>query len=350
MTKQIITFPALAAALGMLALSACGNKEEVKQKAPSAPVAIDVMVAAPSSFSFTVDASGTVQAQEFVELRPEVSGRIVKLNINEGQTVQEGTLLVKLNDDDLQAQLRKFESQYDIAVRNQKRLKSLLDVNGLNQQEYDIADNQVQSLRSDIDFTKAQIRKTEIRAPFSGLIGLRNVSPGAFVSSADILATLQQVSSLKIDFVLPEANAGLIRNGLLVKVQSDKGGSLYTAKIAAIEPQVNTGTRNIKARAVIDDKKAQLSPGAFVKVLIDAGKTDAAIMIPTNCIIPESRNKKVVLIKNGKAQFQVVEAGYRGEDKAEIIKGISPGDTIALNGILFLKPDAPVKIRSVKKI
>jgi membrane fusion protein (multidrug efflux system) len=348
MNKTIYTL--LLSAAGILTIQSCGNKDQTKQKTAPPPLAIDVMVAKPASFSYTVDASGTVQAQEFVELKPEVSGRIVKLNINEGETVTEGTLLMKLNDDDLQAQLRKFQSQFDIAQRNLKRLKSLLDVNGLNQQEYDIADNQVKSLQSDIEFTKAQIRKTEVRAPFNGLIGLRNVSPGAFVSNTTVLATLQQISSLKIDFVLPEANNHLVKKGMTVKVQSDEGGKLFIAKIAAIEPQVNTGTRNLKVRALLEERSSLLNPGAFVKVLIDAGKTNSAIMIPTNCVIPESRTKKVVVIKGGKAVFQLVEVGYRGDEKVEITKGINTGDTIALNGILFLKPDALVKIRAVKDV
>lgn len=344
------TIYAIYAALlnGLWLLPACGNKtQDVKSKTPP-PVAVDIVLAKHSSFSQTLDASGTVQAQEFVELKPEVSGRIVKLNINEGETVLEGTLLVKLNDDDLQAQLRKSQSQLEIAQRNLKRLKSLLDANGLNQQEYDIADNQVKNTQADIDYTKAQIRKTEVRAPFTGLIGLRNVSPGAFVSNTSILATLQQVTSLKIDFVMPEDEAGILRKGDKVRIQSDNSADLYEATIAAIEPQVNVGTRNLKFRALLTSRTSKLNPGAFVKVLIDAGKTNSAIMLPSNCIIPESRNKKVALIKNGKVAFTIVEIGYRGNDMVEITKGLTVGDSIAVNGLLFLKPDAPVIVKGIK--
>ncbi|MES2559482.1 MAG: efflux RND transporter periplasmic adaptor subunit, partial [Bacteroidota bacterium] len=261
---------------GLWLVTACGNKtQDPKSKSAPQPIAVDVVVAKYSSFAQTLDASGTVQAQEFVELKPEVSGRIVKLNINEGETVTEGTLLVKLNDDDLQAQLRKSQSQLEIAQRNIKRLKSLLDANGLNQQEYDIADNQVKNTQADIDYTKAQIRKTEVRAPFTGLIGLRNVSPGAFVSNTTVLATLQQVSSLKIDFVMPEDEAGILHKGDKVQIQSDNSETLYEATIAAIEPQVNVGTRNLKFRALLTSRTSKLNPGAFVKVLVDAGKTNS---------------------------------------------------------------------------
>lgn len=330
----------------LLLLQACSNNPQNNTKTPPPPVTIDVIIVKPASFSYSLDASGTVQAQEFVELRPEVNGRITQLNIREGERIAAGTLLVKLNDDDLQAQLRKYQSQLEIAQRNQKRLKSLLDANGLNQQEYDIAESQVKSLQADVDFTKANIRKTEVRAPFSGVIGLRNVSQGAFVSSATLLATLQQTDQLKVDFVLPENEAQYLRKGSVVQVKSDQSESLQKATVIAIEPQVNQGTRNIKFRAQLAGS-ASMNPGAFVKVVVSAGKSKDALLLPTNCIIPESRNKKVAMIRNGKVVFEVVEIGFRGSSEVEITKGIQPGDTIAANGLLFLKPDAPVNIRSV---
>ena len=329
-------------------LVACGGKKNAPAPSgPPPPVEVDAIVIKPETFSYSTEASGTVIASEFVELKPEVSGRIVQLHINEGEQVAEGSLLAKLNDEDLQAQLRKYQSQQDIAVKTQERLKKLLDVNGLNQQEYDVSVNQVSSLQADIDYTKAQIRKTEVRAPFSGLIGLRNVSNGAFVTSAQVLATLQQVNALKIDFVLPEAQAATIKNGNEVTVRGANGVD-YKAKVMAIEPQINAGTRNVKVRAIVQDKVAGLSPGAFVTVLVQKEQNDQAILIPTHTIIPESRNKKVALIKNGMVKFQVIETGYRSDDRAEVLSGLSVGDTIATSGLLFLKPNSAVKLRSIQ--
>jgi membrane fusion protein (multidrug efflux system) len=332
-----------------LFLFACGNKKNNKpaQDKSKAPIAIDVSIASVQDFSNSIEASGTVLAGEFVELKPEVSGRIVMLNIQEGKQVSEGTLLVKLFDDDLKAQLRKNETQLDIAIATEKRLKALLDVNGLNRQEYDQAVIQVNNIQADIDYTRAQIRKTEIRAPFTGSLGLRSVSKGAYVGPQDILATMQQTGILKIDFVLPEAFSSDIKVGGEVKVMTDRKQQL-TATVIALEPQVNVETRNIKARAIIKGNASGLNPGAFVKVLLDMGQGKKSILVPSNSIIPETRNKKMVLIKGGKAKFTIVETGYRGEDKIEILSGIEPGDTFAINGILFLKPDAEVKIRQVK--
>jgi membrane fusion protein, multidrug efflux system len=337
--------------LTLLFLYACGNKNKNKtnqnKDKGKSPISVDVSIATLQDFTHTIEASGTVLAGEFVELKPEVSGRIVMLNIQEGKPVSEGTLLVKLFDDDLQAQLRKNQAQLEIALETEKRLKALLDVNGLNRQEYDQAIIQVNNIKADIDYTKAQIRKTEIKAPFSGNVGLRSVSKGAYVSSQDILATIQQTGTLKIDFVLPEAYSSNIKVGAEVKVMTDKKQQL-TATIIALEPQANVETRNMRARAIVKGNSSGLNPGAFVKVVLNQGEGKKTILVPSNAIIPETRNKKMVLIKGGKAQFTVVETGYRGEDKVEILSGIEPGDTFAINGILFLKPDAEVQVRQVK--
>ena len=258
-------------------------------------------------------------------------------------------MLAKLFDDDLQAQLRKNIAALDIATKNEQRMKTLLNANGLNQQDYDQALTQLNSAKADIDYTRAQIRKTEVRAPFSGLVGLRNVSNGAYVNTTNVIATLQQVSTLKIDFVVPESNAKELKVGQMVTLTSNESPTKITARVMAIEPQINTGSRNLKARAIVIDSKVKLNPGAFVKVQLQQGNNSNAILIPTNCVIPESRNSKVAVIKNGKAQFQVVQIGYRNETNVEVTDGLNVGDTIALNGILYLKPDVQVTVRSVKK-
>jgi membrane fusion protein (multidrug efflux system) len=331
----------------LLFLSACGSDTGQKAKSAPPPISIDALVIKAESFSYTVDASGTIQAQEFVELRPETNGRIVQLNITEGTEVTKNELLAKLNDDELQAQLNKAQSQYEIALRNLSRLTKLKDAEGLNQQEYDIAENQVNNLKADVNYTKALIRKTEIRAPFTGIIGLRNVSIGAQVTNQTVLATLQQVNQLKVDFVLPENQLSIIKKGMLIHVTAPQSDQLFPATVTAIEPQVNATTRNIKVRAQLSKASALLSPGAFVKTTIDIEQKNNAILIPTNCIIPDTRSKKIAVIKNGKAVFAIVETGFRTKDKVEITKGLELGDTIALNGILYLKPEAPVSIKSI---
>lgn len=334
----------------ILILSACNsgkNKKNTSQDKGKGPVSIDVSIAHNQPFTNMVEANGNILALESVQLKPEMNGRIVYLNIPDGKTVVEGALLMKLYDDDLKAQLKKLNAQLSIAKNTEARLKSLLLLNGLNQQEYDLALTQLQNIEADIDYANAQIRKTEVRAPFTGVIGLRRVSIGAYVSPQDVLATLQETSALKVDFVLPEAYANAIANGDLVEVLDDQK-QVFKAKVIGVEPLVNANTRNIQVRAMLQDSKEKLRPGAFVRVQLDVAKNKEGILVPTNCIIPETRFKKIAVIKNGVVDMRAVETGYRGESFVEITSGLNIGDTFAVNGILYLKPKAEVKIKSVK--
>lgn len=332
----------------IVTLSACGKKAEAPKANPNAPVPVDVVVAKTESFSYPLLANGTVLPLEYVQIVPEVSGRIVELNIQEGSSVAKGTLLAKLNDDELKAQLSKYQAQLDIAEKTVSRLKKLIDVNGVNQQDYDQALAQASSLKADCDLVLAQIKKTEIRAPFSGVLGLRQVSLGAYVSPQQTLTTLQEVARLKIDFSLPEYNANQMSVGQMVKLTSNLAKDTIMARVEAAEPQADAQTRNIKFRAFVNGNSHALVPGQFVQVTIDSKTDNQSILVPTQVIIPESRNKKVALIKNGKVKFQVVETGYRANDRIQVISGLTPGDTIASSGLLFLKPDAPVIIKKIQ--
>ena len=276
-----------------------------------------------------------------------MNGRIVFLSIPDGKLVTQGTLLMKLFDDDLKAQLKKLNAQLVIATKTEARLKTLLQMNGLNQQEYDVAFTQLQNIEADIDFVNAQIRKTEVRAPFTGFIGLRRVSMGAYVTPQDVLATLQELSALKVDFVLPESYANSVVLGDVVDVL-DGDLHAFKAKVIGIEPLVNSNTRNLQVRAILQEGQSKLRPGAFVRVQIDIAKNKEGILVPTNCIIPETRFKKIAVIKNGQVEMRTVETGYRGESFVEITSGLMLGDTFAINGILYLKPKAEVRIKSVK--
>jgi membrane fusion protein (multidrug efflux system) len=334
-----------------LLLSACGSKKkgDPKKGKDNPPTIVDIIIAEPQPISNLVEANGTVVANEYLEIHPEVSGRLTYLNIAEGSRVTQGTVLARINDADLRAQVGKSKVQLELAKKTVERYKILLDANGINQTDYDLAENQVNSYNADIAYTQALIDKTVIRAPFSGVIGLRQVSPGAYVSPATVLATLQQVSQVKMDFTLPETYGSLLKKGDLVEVELDatlrqKG----RARIIAIEPGANTDTRNLKVRAALLD--SVVNPGAFVKVFIEAGKNKTAIEVPTNCIIPNDKNNQVIIVKDGKASFVDVQTGIRQANTIEIIKGLQTGDSVVVTGVLFARPKSQLKVRSVKKI
>jgi membrane fusion protein (multidrug efflux system) len=334
----------------MLLFLSCKSKKQAPQAPPASPLTeVDVIVASGESISNTIEVNGTVVANESAELRPEINGRLTYLNVPEGKMVQQGTVLARINSADLEAQVSKSKVQLDLAQQTEERLRKLLEIHGVNQADYDQALNNVNSLKADIIYTEALIDKTVIRAPFTGVLGLRQVSPGAYVTPTNIIATIQQVNKLKIDFTLPEAYANSVQRGGYIDVLSDEAtGKKEKALIIATEPQVDLNTRNLKVRAVLESSTA--SPGSFVKIYVVTGKDRNSVMVPTNAIIPDAMNKKIVTVKNGKAMFVDIETGVRKQGAIEVTKGLQAGDTIVVSGVLFARPNLPVHIRAVKKI
>jgi len=332
-------------------LLACHSKDPVKEPPKTPPPVVDVVIAQLQNVSNIIEANGTVVANEFVELHPEVSGRLIYLNVPEGRHISEGTVIARVNDADLVAQLNKSRASLILAEDNERRLRQLLDVHGVNQADYDAAANLVISTKADIQYTQALIDKTVVRAPFNGVVGLRQVSPGAFVGTTDVIATMQQVHDLKLDFTVPEDYGTYITTGSTVQVLLDAATDTtrHTAKIIAIEPQANTATRNLKARALLQDN-AKANPGAFVKVFVAQGATKQSILVPTNCIIPSDVDKQLILVRNGNAQFTSVTTGIRQQNNVEITSGVAPGDSVVVTGVLFARDKKPVKVRSVKTL
>jgi membrane fusion protein (multidrug efflux system) len=338
--------------MGLGSLSSCKHIDAEstahKTRQPDATV-VDVLVAAPHTLANQLEANGTVVANEYVELHPEISGRIVYLNVPEGVQVTKGTVIARINDADLQATLEKSKAQLDMYQKTVERERKLLEINGINQADYDLAVSNVTSTKADIDYTQAQLDKTVIRAPFDGVVGLRQVSPGAYVTPANIIATVQQMDKIKVDFTVPEQYSAVIHKGGMVDIELDALTNAHRkGLIIATEPQINLSSRNLKVRALLADGAAH--PGAFVKVLINAGADKKAILVPTNCIIPEDRNNQVLLVKNGLAKLVEVGTGTRESGNVEITSGINAGDTVIVTGVLFARPGTPVTIRAIKSL
>jgi membrane fusion protein (multidrug efflux system) len=268
------------------------------------------------------------------------------LNIPDGATVKQGTILAKVNDADLQAQMEQQKTQLDLATKTEKRLANLLKVNGVNQADYDVALSQVNSIQANIKVLNAQLDKTIIKAPFSGELGLREVSPGAYVTPQTLIGTLQQTDKVKIDFTVPETFANIIKKGNKIRVQTSEMKEGAEATISAIEPQIDAATRNIKVRALLSS--GTISPGAFVKVLLDQERQ--GIMVPSNAIIPDALTNQVVVAHNNKAVFTSIETGLRNNNLVEITSGINPGDSVIISGMLFVRPNAAIKVKKVKKL
>lgn len=335
-----------------LALFSCKEKKvskDAKKDGPPPPTVVDVIIASPQNISKTIEANGTVVASESVELRPEVSGRLTYLNLREGVRVGKGTVIAKINDADLRAQKVRILAQLQLANTTVGRYKKLLEIQGINQADYDVAVNQVATLNADLGVINAQMAKTVVYAPFSGVVGLRQVSIGAYVSPQTVIATLQKTDQVKIDFTLPETSAGIVKRGNPVIVEIGATNPIKArATIVAVEPQVNTTTRNVIVRAALLDPIKE-NPGSFVKVYVDAGSS-SSILVPANAIIPEAKSKRVVVVKNGKALLTDIETGVRQTGAVQVVSGLNAGDSVVVSGVLFARPNSTLKIRSVKKL
>lgn len=341
--------------LVLVTVASCKSKKEEKpvQSAGGGgggqqAVLVDVIIAGKSSITNNIEVNGSVVANESATLQPEVSGRLTYLNLPEGTKVTQGTVLARINDADLQASMQKVRVQLDLAQKNEERLRKLLAINGINQADYDAVLNQVNTLKADLDIIQAQIDKTVLKAPFTGVLGLRMISPGAYVTPATVLGTIQQTDRVKVDFTVPESYSEMIRPGKTVNVQTIVGTAPRKATIAAIEPQIDATTRNMKVRAILEG--AVVSPGSFVKVGLETTGSNNNILVPTNAIIPDAKAKKVVVVKNGKGTLVEVQTGLRSNGAAEILSGLSVGDSIAVTGVLFVRPNSTLQVRSVKQL
>ena len=291
-----------------------------------------------------VYASGSVLANEEVELRPEASGKIMQIYFKEGSHADKGDLLLKINDADLQAQLKKLQLQIKLAAEQSERQKKLLDISGISQSDYDISLNQLNSLKADEEYTRAQIAKTELRAPFSGVIGLKNVSDGSYASPAQTIAWFQQIDPVKIDFSIPEKYGAVVRKGDKIIFTSSNSKETLNGEVYAIQPRIDMATRTLQVRALSPNKEGKIIPGSFVKVQLILKEFDDAIMVPTEAVVPVMKGKNIFVYRNGIAKAQKVETGIRTDEKIQVLDGIKSGDTVITTGIMQLRDGMPVKI------
>ncbi len=335
-------------------LSSCSSKEKKNAAGPSggaprqaAPMRVDAYIVKPQPFQENIEVPGTIVAKETAEIHPEVSGRIVQLNVAEGKYVGKGTVLARLYDGDLRAQLNKLEVQLAIAEKTEQRQAQLLKIQGISQQDYDLSLLQVNSLKADIGIIQTSIAKTVVRAPFGGKLGLKDISPGSYVTPASIIAVINQTDQLKLDFTVPEKYTDQIRIGQVVSFGFEGSGAQLQAKVMATESNVTESTRSLVVRASVTGKDPRLIPGAFAKVKLSFDPDPDALLVPTQAVLPQARGKKIILYKSGTAVFTDVITGTRDSARVQITEGLKPGDTVVVTGLLSLRPEGKVQVARI---
>ncbi len=349
--KIVLILVALAAVTYVLVTKVFSGTDEQQAGRTGGPmaekVAVDVFVVSPTAYQNRITSTGTVVANEEVELFSEVAGRVTSINFQEGSRVQKGKLLLTVNDQEMQAQLQKLQSNQQLFRDMEERQRTLLEKEYISKQEYDQVSNQLATANADIRALRATLDKAYIRAPFDGVIGIRQISEGSYVSANTPIARIVDISPIKIDFAIPGRYAQMIKVNDKINFTTEGTSQVYEANIYAIEPNIDPATRTLRIRALFENKNEEVKPGAFVRVELSLKEVSDAILIPTEAIIPEATGHKVFLAVNGKAQPKMVKIGQRSETMIQIMEGIAPGDTIISSGVLQARPGVNLSIRKV---
>lgn len=323
-----------------------GEKNQAKEKeGQKRPATVTGMVLEPQIFADNLALSGSIEANEQIEIRSEVPGVVESINFSEGATVAKGQVLFKVNDIELRAQLAKAKTAQALASENERRAKLLLEKQAISQEEYDIASADFQSARAESQLIGAQLAKTTVRAPFSGKIGLRYISKGTYVTPTTVIANLVNTQQLKITFSIPEKYAPLMKTGAQLTFTTSESRDKHFAKVYAIEPGVEVATRTLKMRAITENPDGKLLPGTFANVSLPLDKINDALLVPTEALIPIQGGKKIFVAKDGKAKEVVVETGARTDRNVLITSGLRAGDTVLTSGVMSLKEGSPVKVK-----
>ncbi|MCH8548569.1 MAG: efflux RND transporter periplasmic adaptor subunit [Balneolaceae bacterium] len=358
-TKRLIGFTILLLVVGALAYpkvkplfsspSNSGNGEQgmEQQQRSGDKLRVEGVVLEHESIQDRIFSTGSLEANEIVDLSAETSGIITGIYFEEGGEVEEGDLLLKINDSELQAEKSRAEFRFNLAELREERQKRLLDRGGISQDEYDATMNEVNVLRAELELINARIDQTELRAPFSGKIGLKYVSRGSYITPDRRIATLQEIDPIKVDFSVPERYLSRVDVGDEINFTVQGYDSTFVGQVYAIEPRIDAETRTLQVRAISPNPENLLFPGAFANINLILENIDDALLVPSIAIVPELNAQKVFLVKNGRIQESRVRTGIRTSDRVQIIDGAARGDTVLTTGILQARDGMEVEITEV---
>ncbi len=311
-------------------------------------LSVEAVVIRPQILDNKIFTTGTLLANEEVELRPEISGRVTGVFFQEGSRIAKGALMLKIDDRELQAQQKRKELEEKLASDEERRERSLYDIKAISQEEYDKTLNTLRLIQADKEVIESQIGKTEIRAPFNGVVGLRYVSEGGYVSPNMLAATMQELDPMKVEFSVPEKYAKQIKSGIDILVRAGDSEEDHKGVIYALETKIDPNTRTIKARGKIPNAQGTMIPGSFAKVEITLAELADAIVIPSGAVIPELNGEKVFLCVNGKAKPISIKTGIRTEKSVQIVEGLAANDTLIVTGLLQLANGKDVQIKTLQ--
>lgn len=319
------------------------NGSGPQRSGPPAPV-VRVMEIQPTTLNDRLRLTATLLAQDSVNLRAETAGMVTGIYFEDGSSVEKGELLVKIKDDELQAQRRAKLLDIELAQIQANRQERLLRNESTTQEAYDEARIRLETMKADLSLIDARIEKTEIRAPFDGLIGLRQVSIGTYLEPTTIVTSIQAIDPLKMDVAIPERFLPRVRVGMELKFRIEGFNREFVGKINALDPRINDATRTLTARAKIDNSERILLPGGFASVELALNLLEDAIMVPSTAILPDLESTTVYLLQDGKAVVREISTGIRTRNSIQVTGGLEPGETLIVAGLQRLRDGIAVTV------
>lgn len=305
---------------------------------------VSVYIASYFDISDGVVRVGSLLPNETVDLASQTSGKVILINFQEGEWVGKGALLVKIDDLDLQAQLTRAEHQFALASERLRRQQILFERDAVSREAFDQAQTDYNLIEADIELLKVRIDRTEIRAPFSGIVGFRTISLGAYLQAGARVATLTDISTLKLEFSIPERNVFQKLEGATAIFTVAGSEKEYFAKVYAIDPVIEGRTRTIGLRALYDNRDGVLRPGMMATIAINPERTAVSLLVPSEAVIPDVEGRTVWLVRNNRAVQVPVQTGTRTADKVEILEGVVRGDTVITSGLLQVRQGQLVEV------
>lgn len=336
-----------------LAAAGGGNPVADKKVAPAPtpgkgappPLPVEVVQVKPTTVQEDLQAVGSLQSNQSVILRPEVSGRIASIGFRDGQAVKKGQLLIGLDSTLNDAEVAQAKAEHDLALSNLKRSEDLARQKFISSSAEETAASNAQVSEARLKLAQARQSKMRIVAPFDGVAGIRSVSLGDYVKDGADLVNIEDVRVLKVDFRLPERNLPQVRAGQVVEVVADAlPGERWEGQIEAINPRIDASGRSLELRARLDNTRGQLRPGMFVRVRVIVGERADALLVPEEAIVPLGGEFYVFTVDNGQARRVPVKIGVRRSAQVEILEGLKAGDQVVTAGMRLSRDGQPVRI------
>ena len=331
-----------------LLLASCGVGGPGEQQ-PERQLRADGYRVTPEPFTISIGSTGELLSFEEVELRTPVSGHVLSINFREGEYVRRGTLLAEIDNRTWKAQKRGLEARLQSVQSELRRKQELLEIEGVSLEEVERTAAEASDLEARIEELEVMIDRSQVRAPFAGRLGMRDFSPGAYLSQGDVITRLVQTHRIRVHFSIPARYAALAREGQQVQVIASANGDTALARVYAIDPVINPATRNRQLRAELPNPEGRFVAGDFVQVIFETDHDEDALLVPAEAIIAQMNTQLVYRVENDTARRQEVEIGTRTRQRVHVLSGLQAGDTVLVTGLMEVRDGTPVEIRELKQ-